>query len=155
MKKLLVIILLFALTCSSAAANVLDLSGLSYDELLQLREQLNLAIWNSREWKEVTVPAGVWQVGVDIPAGHWSIRVATEMNYLFVTYFDSIDSAGLGPNYAGYVFQQQIASEDLVAYGVGCPASVDIDLKDGWFIRFDNSVVFSPYSGHADFGFSW
>ena len=30
-----------------------------------LKSKINLAIWNSREWQEVSVPRGVYQVGVD------------------------------------------------------------------------------------------
>lgn len=78
MKKLVSFFLTALLLFSAASADPVDLSGLSFDELVALRDQINLAIWNSQEWQEVTVPAGIWQVGKDIPAGHWSIRVAAE-----------------------------------------------------------------------------
>lgn len=32
------------------------------------------AIWNTKEWQEVEVPAGVYEVGVEIPAGEWTLR---------------------------------------------------------------------------------
>ena len=64
MKKLLTIILILALAVPAAAlADLPDISSLSYDELIQLKDQLNLAIWNSQEWQEVEVPAGTYQIG--------------------------------------------------------------------------------------------
>ena len=69
---LLVITLLLGV--SSAIADGIDLSQLSIDELVALKDKINLAIWNSQEWQEVKVPQGVWKVGEDIPAGHWSIE---------------------------------------------------------------------------------
>ena len=59
-------------------ADLPDLSGLSFDELVLLRDQLNLAIWNSKEWQEVKVPIGVWKIGDDIPVGKWTISAASD-----------------------------------------------------------------------------
>ena len=91
MKKLVSFFLAALLICSAAAADPVDLSGMSYDELVALRDQINLAIWNSQEWQEVTVPEGIWIVGEDIPAGHWSIRVAAEKDYFYVSCFDKLN----------------------------------------------------------------
>ena len=154
MKKLFLIFLATALLISSAAsADLPDLSSLSFDELIALREQINLAIWQSQDWQEVTVPAGVWQVGVDIPAGYWTIKVKESMNNSTLRYFDRIDAAGLGPDYNGYLFLQAIVSEDALDYGSGLPASVSIDMKDGWYFSNSGSVVFSVYAGKPDLGF--
>ena len=153
MKRFFPMFLAAVLLISCAAADPVNLSGMSFDELVQLRDQLNLAIWNSQEWQEVTVPAGIYQIGVDIPSGHWSIHVATETNYIFVTYFDTMDQAGLGPDYSGYVFHHQIASADLIAYGVSCAAFVDIDLQQNWYLKLDGVAIFTPYAGKPDLGF--
>ncbi len=56
-----------------AEKSAFDLQGLSFNELLALREQINLAIWNSNEWQCVEVPAGNYTIGIDIPAGYWTI----------------------------------------------------------------------------------
>ena len=56
MKKFLFSFIVLVLLITSAAADPVDLSGMSFDELVALRDQLNLAIWNSQEWQEVTVP---------------------------------------------------------------------------------------------------
>ncbi len=51
----------------------MNVDSLSYNELADLKDQINLAMWNSDEWQEVKVPQGIWEVGVDIPTGHWTI----------------------------------------------------------------------------------
>ena len=59
MKKLLTIILILALAVPAAAfADLPDISNLSYDELIQLKDSINLAICNSQEWQEVTSRKG-------------------------------------------------------------------------------------------------
>ena len=126
---------------------------MSFEELVALRDQLNLAIWNSQEWQEVTIPAGVWQVGVDIPAGYWTVSVSDSMQYETVRYFEKLDTVGLGPDYTGYLFMQSIVSREIAEYGGGLPSSVSIDMKEGWFFTCSGSVLFTPYAGKPDLGF--
>ena len=76
MKRFLCVLFVLVLLPVVSLADLPDLSGLSFDELLQIRDQINLAIWNSQQWQEVSVPPGVWEIGVDIPSGHWSVRPA-------------------------------------------------------------------------------
>lgn len=68
------IVLLLILTVAVAES---DLASLSFDELLELRNQLNAEIMSRPEWKEVTVPTGTWYTGIDIPVGFYSI-IATD-----------------------------------------------------------------------------
>ena len=82
MKRILALILtmsaLAAIPLSAhAEEKKIDLSGLTYNELVELKDQINLAIWECDEWQEVEVPQGIWKVGEDIPAGHWTIRGRT------------------------------------------------------------------------------
>lgn len=155
MKRFFTVVLAFALLLLSfSAADEIDLSTLSFDQLAVLRDQLNLAMWNSQEWQEVTVPEGVWVVGKDIPAGHWSIRVASEHDYLYVTYFDEMDPVRRSPVNGNNMFQQDIASPGYSAFGEKNLESVDIDMQDGWFFKCTGAVVFSPYTGKPDLGFA-
>lgn len=153
MKRFTALFLLLVFLSCSAAADPIDLSGMSFDELVALRDQLNLAIWNSQEWQEVTIPAGVWQVGVDIPAGYWTVSVSDSIQYETVRYFEKLDTVGLGPDYTGYLFMQSIVSRDIAEYGGGLPSSVSIDMKEGWFFTCSGSVLFTPYAGKPDLGF--
>lgn len=136
---------LIALSASSAMAATIDLSVLSFEELKELSVQLTKEITNRTEWKEVTVPVGVYEVGVDIPAGYWTItatRGQTSMVHL---------GTALDPN------KTEIASGERISYAqITDPSdsyykynpvsSVSWDLTDGDFITVeDASVVFTPY----------
>lgn len=152
MKRFFLLFLAAVLLISCAAADPVDLSGMSFDELVALRDQLNLAIWNSREWEAVTVPAGIWQVGRDIPAGHWDIFVESPAVYQTVSYFEILDAAGLGPDYSGYSHTQSIVSMEQAESG-GLPACFDVSMQEDWFFQCSGPVVFVPYPGKTDFSF--
>lgn len=154
MKKLLSLLLaVLLLFAGSAAADPVDLSGMTFDQLVALRDQLNLAIWNSQEWQEVTVPAGVWIVGEDIPAGHWSIRIAGKQDLGNVSYFNIIDEMGKSAGRGSQLFIETIASPGLSAFGEVNAETVDIDMKDGWYFKCATAVIFTPYTGKPDLGF--
>jgi hypothetical protein len=156
MKKLITIILILALLVPAVAcADLPDISGLSYDELVELKNQINLAMWNCQEWQEVTVPIGVWVIGEDIPVNHWSISLTpdTTAKWSRIKYCDRLDKSGL-----------DAASQfdcDIYAYlNVGSPDNdrypqvIDIDLQPGTYLIIENAaVVFTPYSGKPDLGF--
>lgn len=152
MKRFFLLLLAALLLISSAAADPVDLSGMSFDELVQLRNQLNLAIWNSQEWKEVTVPAGVWIVGQDIPTGHWTIRPLPG-DYVNVTYFDRLDQygKGVGIGWRGWGGTLTARGEDDMTFGE--PTQVDLEMEEGMFFKCSHSVIFAPYDGKPDLGF--
>lgn len=154
MKRFLLLFLISVLLLTgSAAADPVDLSGMSFDQLVALRDQLNLAIWNCQEWQEVTVPAGVWIVGKDIPAGHWSIRVAGDCDIFNISYFDKLDDAGLSVGYGSYLFLQTIATPGLSGFGEVNAETVDIDMREGWYFKNDGAAIFTPFTGKPDLGF--
>lgn len=72
MKRFLAILLI--LVCVTGTASASLYSGISIDQLRQLISDINAEIVSRPEWKETTVPAGVWTVGTDIPAGTYSLR---------------------------------------------------------------------------------
>ncbi len=74
MKKTLALLLvLMNLFIFTAFAEEINLSGYSYEQLIELQKQVNKEIMSRPEWKEVTVPVGTWKVGEDIPAGTYSV----------------------------------------------------------------------------------
>ena len=155
MKKLLSVFLALMLLPAVAFSDLPDLSGLSYDELVQLRDRINIAMWNSEEWQEVTVPIGVWVVGEDIPVGHWSISLSPESSsqWASIKYCDLLDSSGTD---AGNRFDCKIYAYLDVAAPTNdkYPQKIDLDLKPGTFIIIGHaSVVFTPYSGKPNLGF--
>ena len=83
MKKFLVMILVVCLLVPIAAADGgIDLSALSYAQLVDLQQRISAEIVTRPEWKEVTVPSGTWAVGKDIPAGEYSIAATKTGGYL-------------------------------------------------------------------------
>ena len=157
MKKLITIILLLTMILPSVAlADLPDISGLSFDELVQLREQINLAIWNSEEWQEVTVPIGAWQFGKDIPVGKWTISVASDSPYDWaaVVYCDKLKGTGIPSAASDCRIWQSTTMNSKSSDDVSSPTSIDIDGTEGMYIIIDKApVVFTPYAGKPDLGF--
>lgn len=157
MKKILALILVMLSFASVAfAGSDFDLSGLTYDELVALKDQINLAMWNSEEWQEVIVPQGVWLVGEDIPEGHWTISCAGGYctNLSFGT---KLDETGKSIDY----WNSELCFSDTV-YGTDSsffdPKSdkviTDFELKDGTYVIIETSnAIFTPYSGKPSLGF--
>lgn len=99
MKKyvIIVIALLLALPIPASAlmqkylrekeGSGVDISGLTYDQLLALQKEVQAALWASPEWKEIRVPAGVYRIGEEIPAGRYAIT-AEKFGWVYCGAFD-------------------------------------------------------------------
>ena len=157
MKKILSILLVFSILISGFAfAEGIDLSALSFDELIQLREQIAKELTTRPEWKEVTVTQGVWEVGVDIPAGHWSISAANSASSKVII-GTALDSTGrdIDTRRSDFYFWKRLRS---TAYRYFDPVSdiesIDFELKNGMLVIVeDGPVVFTPYIGKPSLGF--
>ena len=129
MKKLICVLLLVCMT-TFAAAESMDLSGLSFDDLVKLRDQVNAEIISRPEWKEVNVPAGTWIVGKDIPAGSYSIK--SEKGKVHVAVWrKAIDDYSDN----GLVYNELIDPDSPLG---------KIELQDGWILDIGKPVVFTP-----------
>ena len=152
MKRTLLFVLLLILLSASVGYSETDLSHMSFDELVSLRDQLNLAIWNSKEWQKVEVPAGTYQIGKDIPSGHWTI-IPYYDTLTTIFYFNLLDKYGKNPaiGWEGWSFMIADSSEysDWDHYSHQCDAVLD----DGMYLKISDRVYFTPYSGSPDFGF--
>ncbi len=151
MKKAVCLVLMVLLLIGTAVAEV-DLSGMSYDELVALKDKINLAMWECEEWQEVKVPVGVWKVGEDIPAGHWTIRSAEEDGYTHIEVGDRVSEDGkkidLSGNmyYAEFVYGKEWDSEEQKQW--------DYEFKDGMYILIEKyGAIFTPYTGKPSLGF--
>lgn len=82
MKRLIVLLTACILIVPVAIAS--DLSSMTIDELILLRNEIAAEIMSRPEWKEVTVPCGTWIVGQDIPAGVYCINMKKEGLYVSV-----------------------------------------------------------------------
>ena len=75
---LLVIVVGSLFSLSFAESGNYDLSSLSYGELVVLQNEIDNELKSRPEWPGVKVPAGTWVVGIDIPAGEYSIAMCNE-----------------------------------------------------------------------------
>ena len=155
MKRILSLLIGLLLLTGTATAATVDLSGMSYDELVALKDQINLAMWNSQEWQEVTVPQGVWLVGADIPAGHWTIKAKAKWTYINIgTALDAtkkdIDIWESDLYYTGVVVNPEYKQYEA---GSDKP-EIDIELQNGTYVIIDSGdAVFTPYTGKPGLGF--
>lgn len=147
----LALVCLFFVTLAPAAFANVDLTGMTYDELVALKDQINLAIWNSAEWQEVEVPQGVWQVGADIPAGKWTlkpmpfgdcyIRIGTELK-------------DAGTDVKG-IASEHIKDRDYSYFNaVSDKTEWTVDLTAGQYVVINyGSALFVKYAGKPSLGF--
>ena len=155
MKKAVCIIIALVFFASSACASgIIDLSGMTYQELINLKERINLAIWECQEWQEVTVPQGLWEVGKDIPAGHWTVR-AEDGWFTKVAFGDTLDSTKTGIKITTYFASELIYSPSYEDFDKAKDISeFSFNVKKGDYIKIDfGSAVFTPYTGKPDLGF--
>ena len=150
-KKLAALALAAALAAAPAQAVVYDLSGMTLADLIELQQQVTAAMWATEEWQEVTVPPGVYQIGVDIPAGYWKIS-APDKAHCFAAWGPELDETGTKVANA-YDFES-IVSSTSPYYGNNEAQYVAWDMDEGYFEVAVGAVIFTPYTGH-DLGFKW
>ena len=157
MKKLLVVFAAMLVMCTNGFAESIDLSGLSLTELIDLRTQVQLAMWETEDWQEVEVPQGLYQIGVDIPAKHWNIKAADGLDPA-ISYGDTLSPSGMDIEYSRGIWYMEILSGQggwrESSFPNQYPNSVNIQLQEGTYFLVENgSVIFTPYSGAHDLGF--
>lgn len=128
-----------------------DLSGMTYDELVALKDKINLAIWNSDEWQEVEVPQGVWEVGADIPAGKWTIKPRESADTKVVV-GDELKDGGTDVNVNAW---ERITSASNKYFEPNSDVTEwTIELENGDYVKIESGyAIFSPYSGKPTLGF--
>lgn len=94
MKKM-ICALMIALLLPSVCMAEIDLTGMSYDELIELSKQIGLAIMSHDGFDSVVVPRGLWKVGEDIPEGMWVLSSADGgiVNIVYGTVVDSSENS--------------------------------------------------------------
>ena len=137
MKKLTALVLSLILLTSVSMAEV-DLSSYSYDQLLDLNRQVQFEIMSRPEWKEVTVPAGIYVIGQDIPEGAYTLTLAAEDVYGTVFLWghekDDYDTDG------GCLFGEMIGGSQGSSVG-------RLYMKKGNVLELSCAMIVSPYKG--------
>ena len=156
MKKIICSVIVATLLSCTVPAAEIDLSGMTYEQLVTLKDQINMAMWNSQEWQEVTVPQGEWIVGEDIPAGHWTIKCVSDAHADdTVIEWGFVDSDGIIDFYKPY-WSGFIHNPNNEYYQEGQVTEVEAELEDGMRVlvaSYGYPAVFTPYSGKPDLGF--
>lgn len=156
MKRILALILTMAALAAiplsaHAEEKKIDLSGLTYNELVELKDQINLAMWECDEWQEVEVPQGVWKVGEDIPAGHWTIKpMPGERTQVIMG--EKLKNGGTSVSLSN---SQTMEDKDNKHYEEGKSVTEwSIELEDGMYLQINASTaIFTPYAGKPSLGF--
>ena len=148
----LFVLIIFPVFCLSEGFP--DLSGYSLDDLLKFRVYLQYCMWQTDEWESVTVQPGVWEIGVDIPAGHWSVCPADGCGPDYIIYASGTKDQGHDVDlFAGEYIMECICSPSAAFYSGEYKTSTDIIMEAGHFVRLDCAMVFTPYAGKPLFNF--
>lgn len=152
MKKIIVCVVLAAILASVALAESIDLSGLSFDELAQLRDRCQMEMMQRTEWQEVRVPHGLYKVGVQIPAGTWTVR-CNEGYLVEIAWGDTLRSGNTKVDYSRHYGYEGIynpkddftKSDDRTEY--------TFTVNDGDYIEVDGIATFTPGASAPSFTF--
>lgn len=154
MKRLLVAALIASMLLSFALADGIDLSGLSFSELADLRDRCQAEMMTRDDWQEVVVPQGIWEVGTQIPAGKWVVKCYDSARDDFLLKECWIN-VGVGKPDQGLYwgdnekYSLQIFNPNSYRY-TGEVTEFVIDLEVGDYVSIHpqyNKAVFSPYTG--------
>ena len=123
--SLLVALVLF-LPCTACADY--DFASMSVDELLAMRSAINTELLTRGIEREVTVPNGYYTIGVDIPAGTYTIRpVSYDVVNVYAADGEYLDNFCLNHDAGEYIGKYTFVDQQVVnVYG---------------------TVIFAPYTG--------
>ena len=149
MKRFLVLLLVALLILPATLAEDIDLKKLSFDELRILQTRVSKEIVKRPEWKEVTVPAGLYQVGVDIPAGEWCLKCGkTSYGYVNISYGEGTNESGTKVcfpcEFMGMIYEKSDGTN---------PDFRNIKLKEGYYIEIEYGSVKFTTPEKVDLGF--
>lgn len=154
MKKLFAVLVALVLCIPLSCLAEVDLSQMTFDELVALKDQINLALWSSEEWQEVLVPKGIYKVGESIPAGKWNVKAADGVQ-ASVEYGTSLNKYKSGISFDGVNVSELLRSKTFSSFNPNEDITeMVVSLEDGWYIVINyGNVIFTPYSGIPDLGF--
>ena len=154
MKKLAYIFLTIALICCMilpVCAEDIDLSSLTWQELLDLKAAITMEQLSRDEWEEVEVPQGVYKVGEDIPAGKWTVtsRYGTSTT---ISWCKSLDESGHDVNIWETYDMANVKNKESKWTDKGDRLEYTFEAIDGYYIII-GTATFRPFTGNPDLGF--
>lgn len=142
MKKLvaLVLVLLLALSLSYASAEVKIDDGIPLSQKQAILLTVLESMWQSDEWQRVEVPAGVYEVGVEIPEGEWTISCDRDFIVSVGTKLDGSKTDIPVENFKAYEY---VDAEDY-------KSGWTVKLEKGDYIKLSKLVTFTtPIKGQG------
>ena len=103
----------------------LSLASRSADDLIRLQRELLSLVVLSPDCESVCLPAGIWTIGEDLPAGTWDVSCAKD-SCSFRYYKDAVT---FGRSWISLAPRREPKR---------------MDLKEGWQLFLDGPVDFSP-----------
>lgn len=150
MKRFVCMIMVLFVLPVCAFSDEIDLSTLSFDELRTLQTRISHELTTRQEWKNVPVPEGFYEVGVDIPAGKWEIKCGekSSFGYVSVQYGNNVTDSGamllMPMEWTGLIYKdgQGMNRESLV-----------LNLQEGYFIEIKMGQAVFSIPEKIDLGF--
>lgn len=128
MKRIAFPLLAIAILIPCIALASYALSDMSIDELVTLRSEINAELMERGYEKEVTIPAGTYIIGEDIPAGAYTIRHVSRS--AMVTVYDE----------NGRISEYHSVREGEIIGKMTMLNKQTVEISSG-------SVIFAPYVG--------
>ena len=152
MKRIIILTLALIIAAVPALADI-DLSGLSFDELRELQARISQELTTRPEWKSVPVPPGIYRVGVEIPAGMWTITAGdSSSNFISVECGARTNETGTSIRAGqGWQFRETICQPGT---GEGKhPESITVTLTDGLYVTVEHGQAIFSTPEAIDLGF--
>ena len=144
MKKFVVVLIFIFLAVSALSVSAqYDLSELSYSDLQNLVALAQKEMMTRSEFQEVTVPPGLYKVGVEIPAGKWTLILPpSDKSYASasVNIGDKLDE---GQN---SISLWDSNSYDYIYLKQESP-NFTVTLLEGYYVEVEDNVIFSTPIG--------
>ena len=137
MKKAALIILALILSASLASAEDLQLSSMTDEALAELNRAVQIEMIR-RQNNSFDLPAGVYIVGSDIPAGDWTITVVSTVTAEFIVYNSAKDK------YEEYPIPD---FDELMNASFDSDIIGKITLFPGNIVQISGKVHFDPFIG--------
>jgi hypothetical protein len=146
MKKLIAILMVCLIATLPALADTVDLSGMSYSDLILLQKRIEKALFAHEDFEMVAVPAGLYRFGVDIPEGKWEIHAHPNV-MVTVIYGKNLSESGTSVQWLNGGELKYLYGENNWTYDEGKQSYWTVNAKYGYYIEFDSTVYFQKPAG--------
>ncbi|MBO7669877.1 MAG: hypothetical protein J6S60_04735 [Oscillospiraceae bacterium] len=144
----IIMIIAMATVPALAAPETVDLASMSLEDLEALRLRVLEAMWQTDAWQSVEVPEGAYEIGVEIPAGRWTIS-AREDDYATIKVVSKLNATRTDEANNAQTYAYQVISAPSSYMHDDYPSeSFTVTLEKGMFIIIDDApVIFTPPTG--------